>query len=207
MYMFLKFALLNMTQFDRIVYVDSDAMVLRPLHKLWSIPLAPKFSLAATMAIKAKMGKAEKNCLPNGRLAGVSKFNAGVMVIIPNASEYSRALHHLGHHAMMMCNDGDQTPFNFLFRRSTRCLPHTFNCYDPYYIAQPATMLNRSVDRVNMSGCVEHASSLPHVVHFAMASKPWSNQSISRGLVHTAALYQRWASIAKRWHHVDASAR
>jgi lipopolysaccharide biosynthesis glycosyltransferase len=207
-YMFLKFALLNMTQFDRIVYVDSDAMILRPLHKLWSIPLAPKFSLAATMAIKAKIGKAEKKCLPNGRLRGVSKFNAGVMVIIPNASEYSRALHQLGHHdALMFCNDGDQTPFNFLFRRSTHCLPHTFNCYDPYFIAQPATMWNRSADRVNMSGCVEHASSLPHVVHFAMTSKPWSNQSISRGLVHTAALYQRWASIAKRWHHVGASAR
>ena len=55
-YTFLKFALWNMTQYDRIVYVDSDAMVLRPLHKLWSIPLAPKFSLAAAMAIKAKIG-------------------------------------------------------------------------------------------------------------------------------------------------------
>ena len=44
--MFLKFSLWRMTELARIVYIDSDAMVLRPLRSLWNLELAPHFYAA-----------------------------------------------------------------------------------------------------------------------------------------------------------------
>ena len=192
-HMFLKFALWNITRYHRIVCIDSDAMVLRSLEMLWSVPLGADegspFHAAAAMTIIAKPEQGEAKCRDSGRPHGNSKFNTGLLVIKPNATFYQRALQALvmqrrGH---MSCNDGDQSPYNLLFRPHTRCISHSFNCYDPYYIT------NRSAERANLSGCIEPASEMPHIVHFAMTTKPWHPSIIKQGLQHTSLFYQMWA--------------
>ena len=204
-HMFLKFALWNMTRYDRIVVIDSDAMVLRSLAELWALPLAPdsEFHAAAAMTIMAKEGKDEKLCMPNSRPYGIRKFNTGMMVIRPNTDFYERvAMAMQMRRGFMRCIDGDQSPFNVLFRPDTRCLSQSFNCYDPYYIAQPEVLANGSTDRASSSGCVRRGDRSPHVVHFAMTTKPWHPSTAKRGLQRTANFYKLWdRALADTAHH------
>ena len=190
-HMFLKFALWNLTRYHRIVCIDSDSMVLRSLEMLWAMPLGADedstFDAAAVMTIVAERAEREKVCLEDGRAFGNRKFNTGLLVIKPNATFYQRALQTLslqrrGH---MSCSDGDQGPYNSLFRQHTRCISHSFNCYDPHYIT------NHSADRANQSDCIEPGADMPHIVHFAMTTKPWHPSRIK--LQRTSLFYQMWA--------------
>lgn len=218
--MFIKLAVWNLTQYSRVLYVDADALVLRPLDELWAVPLASTQIAAAAMAISAKPGRAEHPCAAGHKVWGTRKYNAGVLLVRPSSAVHATALLALsrkgGAGIRFDCADGDQHLFNVLARPRTRCVGQTYNCRDPTFLTtqgwpsahadrfsrclQPGEPPRPSPERRNLNGtdsaqalqgafppsqpgAYQHGGSLapgaqeppllPHVIHFAMTTKPW----------------------------------
>lgn len=71
---FFKLQIMKLTQFDKIVYIDSDMLVLNNLDKLFDFP-----GLSATTGSKSAHPE-------------YTEFNSGIMVIEPNEKEYTKLI-------------------------------------------------------------------------------------------------------------------
>ena len=72
-----------------------------------------------------------------------------------------------------------------------RCIGHSWNCYDPAILNQSKRMsyreganslcadTNTHVRNVNLHQQDPHASVDPHILHFALGSKPWRSPPTS----------------------------
>uniref|UniRef100_A0A7S3ES53 Hexosyltransferase n=1 Tax=Haptolina ericina TaxID=156174 RepID=A0A7S3ES53_9EUKA len=206
-FMMIKFALWRMVRFDRIIYLDSDALILRPLDRLWQLPHigadGRPWKVAAASVIHGQSGREElaARC-PRAGTRTQGKFNAGVLVVRPDVSVYEEARQKLQHpKTFVTCKDGDQTLHNVVLRQRSLCISHSYNCYHHDFLAMrsppsarfdPISCLHE--DGPGAADTDTHAdASLPHIVHFAMTTKPWLTSKVS-----SAYFYGVWAEILAR---------
>lgn len=187
-----KFAMWNLTSFDKIFYLDNDVLVMQSLEGLWAAPLGTRNLAAAAMAIRASTykGVSEYRCNPDGSLpkgvnSGHVKFNAGVQMLEPSALLYAairRLMRNQWMHSYKTPCTSDQRYWNILLAKNRmHCWPLSANCRDPQFIErQSSPDPNAPVSK--LSRCLESAPPLngtlqimlvPYMVHMACNSKPW----------------------------------
>ena len=125
--------------FTRVLYMDTDVMVTRPLAPLWNLTFQ-RHEVAAGVLTLQNLGSLvrEPSCASFERRAGANspqlQLNAGVLLLRPTARIYAVLLAGLHMPINFDCSGGDQTAFNMLLVGHLRCVGHTFNCYDPYFL-------------------------------------------------------------------------
>ena len=182
---FTVFNVWNLTRFKRLIWVEADQMVLRPLEALWRRQLAPG-ALGAAVMTMARMPRCaeETSSLPNmaRRMARRQiKWNTGVVLMEPNARIFEQLLAALQRQEpSYRCTDGSQTLWNNLLSRRIECLGRSYNCFTPDYLHIPGPAvppdwrtasrnMNLTSDKLS---CLQPNASSPHVVHFAGHQKP-----------------------------------
>ena len=169
---FFKLNIANLTQFEKIVFLDSDMLILKNIDHLFSFP-----SISATIG--------GKSAHPEWM-----EFNSGIMVVEPSAylyeglmeciipaSERRRALG-LGY--------GDQDVFNQFYPEWKTCSGHNFG--------ELYNVLHCFVDAyVRVHGKRSYQSI--HVLHFIGSEKIWNKSMIQlirmfHGLFHDRKFYE-----------------
>ena len=126
-----KLRVFGLAQFTKVVYLDSDTMVTRNIDDLFERPATP---LAAAPS-----------------LFPPDKFNAGVMVIAPDAALLARILDFAAEHPSYTC--GDQGMLNDFFRgwwtSGENRLPFVYNAHAlMYHLYRPGWQLYEEDIRV-----------------------------------------------------------
>ena len=220
MQMFTKVNVFNLTEYARVLYVDTDTLVTRPLEYLWNLTFLPHEAVAAVPTLtkgrfkidrrynKSHYGRA-KRCrdykYPENR-----KYNAGVFLGRPIGALYDAWLAAMDDRAFEFNCANDQELFNILLaKRHARCIGRSFNCYDLPVVTEPrsassaASMASyycgdvavHGETRWNPSAWINDSAptgSAPHVLHFAMKTKPW--------LATQHSYYQKmWTRLNHSW--------
>ena len=122
---FTVFTAWNLTEYKRIIWLESDQIVLRPLEPLWRTPLGNDTDAAAVPV-------GGLSCDERGRAA---KYNTGVVLMQPSAATYARLVavlagtkRHVRGRKPIPCTDGSQTMWNRVLAPNVLCLPRTYNC-------------------------------------------------------------------------------
>lgn len=140
---------------ERIVYVDSDCLILGDLSALASIDLGGAPCGAVQDPIQPRLSH---DCpwLTTAESDGLPYFNSGLLVIdiaLWRESCVSERALELLHREASRCRYWDQTALNFVLRRSWRLLPPEWNF---------------------PSNQFDHSASVPvRVIHFLCHEKPW----------------------------------
>lgn len=205
-YAFTVFNAWRLVQFKRMIWLEPDQFLLRPLDDLWTRQLDQDSAGAAVLVMQYmpqcpdQMTGALSSKLPHRRL----KFNTGVVVMRPSMGVFERLQKglHGGLGSDYTCLDGYQTLWNLALNRRMECLHRTYNCmnfhyYDapsrtprathepPAWAATPAYNHSRS-----KLSCLRASETSPHLVHFAGGLlKPW---------LHNPAWWQSWSRHAWR---------
>ena len=165
---FTSFNVWNLTDYRKLVWLEADQLVLRPLDALWSSLDGPRDArvsskLPAAAAAKTLLGP-YSSC-ERGRKS--SKFNTGVLLLRPSKKRYGYFVDALrgGKEANYTCHDGFQTLWNRVMRGRVRCVERSFNCIAQRDLLAPQPSRH----------CLLGNASVPHVAHFAgRANKPWT---------------------------------
>lgn len=186
--MFTKLNIWTLTSFTRVLYIDTDILVARPVEELWGIHFKEHEAIAATPTLN-RPPKRASTCYEY-RSKRERKYNAGMLLIRPNLELYDALLSALDDPLFAFrCNNGDQMLVNNVFSHGVesrvRCLGHSFNCYDPDVVVRAKNASHASqMTRVHCGDATvldktladEHnhvVGGTPHVLHFAMGTKPW----------------------------------
>jgi len=185
--MFNKFNVFALDKFARLLYLDTDVAVTAPLDQLWELYFQPHQLVAATHTTGWGLAICSKHNT-------FSTFNAGVFVLRPSAAVYgvlNSTMADLALTKVVSCSNGDQMWWNRLFAQSApyppyvRCIGHSWNCYDPHILNLSKRMTygegaaslcadtNTHVRNLNLHQQDPKASVDPHILHFALGSKPW----------------------------------
>ena len=151
-----KLSLFGLFQFDTLVYIDADCLVLRNVDHLMD---APSLGAVATRSTATKGGSD-------------MTFNSGVMVIRPDATEYPDLLAHASQHIPQYIQRAspfsDQDLLNDFFADwgEVQRLPDTYNVFWG------------SIDQRAREEGLGLKTSLPDerqiaIVHFTGPHKPW----------------------------------
>ena len=174
----------SLTQYERLLWVEPDQMVLRPLDFLWRWRLSEQASGVAAYVTERMPQCDEFRSEAEGwayqrpfqRRSPTIKFNSGVVLMRPgNGTEHGKLLRALrnGTHGSYGCSDGFQTLWNRVIWQRLSCLGRSFNCIDPGYLHANASYGSYRFINPKLS-CLQPNASLPHVIHFAADQKPWS---------------------------------
>lgn len=157
----------------KALYLDADTVVLRPLHKLYSVPLGAH---VAAMAPEPTIYHELKKTL--GIAENKPYFNSGVMLI--NLSLWRER--GIEEDCFSFYNRmGGKLPFadqdilNVVLRGRILRLPQRFNFFSNYYYFRYKTLCKRaawyseSESRESFFAAKHH----PVIVHFAGAERPW----------------------------------
>ena len=191
--MFTKVNVFNLTDFSRVLYVDTDVLLTRSMEAVWNITFGPNEAVAAvptliTGLVSNKNGMRRHSKLCNEyRKPWNRKYNAGVFLARPIRALYEAWLAAIDDAEFRFECFNDQNLFNTLLaRRYTRCIGRSFNCYDPGVVVEPKTADSAAhaahflcgeesvsgVGSKNTSGTTLTFGP-PHILHFATNSKPW----------------------------------
>ena len=221
MYTYSKFALWNLTQWSRLMYLDTDMLVTHPLHQIWATQIGTAGALVAgSRAIRAKaaIGVTEVSCRQTRRK--IVPYNTGLLLLQPSKILADAILFEMENHwsnGIKSTCKSDQTYFNSIFPRHTKCLAYSTNCRDPQFLNEsepphPKASLsvlsrcldplldepdhNRSVAAAAVPSTPPSTSYMPapFTVHFACGTKPW--------LPTNNHLY-----FARKWQHHLAMAK
>lgn len=212
---FSVFNMWGLVQFERVVWLEADQIIVKPLDALWALQL-PAGALGAAVSVldsyrgrceifdpfAPRVGRAENP--PRSALhreffnvsgypgatpqaAGrARKYNTGVLVIRPNATVLQTLLTAVASKEPYACTDGFQTVWNKKLARQIRCLHHSFNCID-------VRMENLASGIPRKGGfakkCLGPNETVPRILHFAgAAAKPWAAANADR----RNAAYDLW---------------
>ena len=215
--MFTKLNVWSLTDFTRVLYMDTDVMLTRSVERLWSLHFLPHEAAAAaptlTKGHRSSPNHRVKRC-EDYRSPRSRTYNAGVFLARPNQGLYGAWLAALDNATWSFPCSTDQALFNVLMAaHHIRCIGHSFNCYDPKVVTWP--MNESSAARAARFHCgdvtvmAENSSTAargrvrspadstndlpllpPHILHYATNSKPWL------GVYTQLSYYQRL------WHRV-----
>lgn len=197
--MFTSFHVFNLTQYSRVLWLETDQIVLQSLDELWGAfdhhrmgdhSMVLKQPRAA--AVKTLVGP-YSSC---GKGRKSSKFNTGVVLVRPSAKVFGflqNAMH--GGRSRYTCTDGSQTLWNEVLRGRIMCIHRTFNC-----IAH-TDLVGKEPSR----HCLRGNATMPHVAHFAGgAYKPWavvSDREQQRRQLSWA--YRLWGQTLRSYHRQE----
>ena len=125
---FSSFHAFNLTSYARVLWVELDQLVLRPLEPLWRLPLP---ATAAAAARGADRGLRDR---VRGRGAGRepvarAQVQHGRRAPRANRTDFAALLEAM-HARSYTCTDGFQTLWNRVLARRTVCVHHTYNCIE-----------------------------------------------------------------------------
>ena len=166
-YGFTKVGVWKQTDFDELIYFDTDMLMLKPLDHLFG-------KAAELRAVKAGGG----SCDPSD----THGFNAGFMVLKPSKARYDELVRAMDDHQAHSCRE--QYLHNHVFKSDFGCLHRSYNCQDEGYKARGG----------KPHPCVEEGLDTAHVVHWTGFPKPWmttSSQKRRRG--RRIATHMDWA--------------
>jgi alpha-N-acetylglucosamine transferase len=176
----MKLLLFNQTEYDRIVYLDSDSLILKSLDHLFLLPKG--IGIAAPRSYWEDDPK---------------KFTSALMVIDPSQEMWQRVdkeLHPIkeGKYDMDILND--------VFMRDCMLLPNNYLVLNSHWEDET------SETRLKNTGysSLDSLASQTHVLHFTALGKPWSlnlsTVAFKRPLAH--AFFQRsfqlWSETADK---------
>ncbi len=150
---------------DRVLYLDSDLIVVGDIQELWDIDLGGRLLAAASIPGSTKCG-----LLSIPECYGY--FNSGVFVIDLRQWRETRAVDEVV--AFVAANpdklaDVDQDVLNACFYNRRARLPYIWNVISPFYFAHhPLGLSQEEVETIRRDA---------RIVHFNGASKPWSYMS------------------------------
>ena len=180
----------NLTRFDRVLYIDTDAMVLHPVDALWQMDItARRLFFAAHTLTPASRGYQNENATSGwtgeprcDKAFPKAQWNAGILLLRPNATIMEHIMRAMTNpHLQYDCQNMDQPFFNLLLRFYGRCLPSTFNCFHPAVTLAPTA--KQALDMVGKARCYPGGEQLrlevpstwePRILHFGGGHlKPW----------------------------------
>jgi lipopolysaccharide biosynthesis glycosyltransferase len=177
---FSRFHTFNLTRYARVLWLESDQLVLRSLESLWRLPFPARAAAAATSVLTERCAAEYAGGGAGFRFAQARKYNTGVVLLRPSVARFT-ALTAAMTQTTYTCTDGSQTLWNRVLARHTVCIHHTYNC------------IKHSGPRYPWL-CLPENQSTPHVVHFAGAGKPWLSSSPRDATVGTRA----WRTMVAR---------
>ncbi|KAL3903300.1 MAG: hypothetical protein SGPRY_011732 [Prymnesium sp.] len=152
MQMFSKFRVWSLWRLNltRVLYLDTDVLVVQSLQPLWNLHLQPHEFIVGSRTLEHMSTLADEPSCPTWEArseqtpnrehyAGVrQKFtiNAGLYFFRPTQqleTEVLRYLHGPRREQRYRCSN-DQSALNAFFSGYIRCMEHTFNCYDPHFL-------------------------------------------------------------------------
>jgi len=161
-----KMNIWNLTDFQQIIYLDSDLLVIENIDSLFNT--VPQIGACMTGLRACSAGLYD--CDNNGNCAGT--FNSGVFVVVPNARIFEDGVSWLSTKGPdpKSCAKGSQGFEIDLVRAhgGFRCIPRVYNCM---------ISSTHSFDTCSM-GEVRVDNSIPHgikVIHWSGPNKPWSH--------------------------------
>ena len=152
---FSKFALFSFSQFDRLLFLDADTLVLKPLEALIGLPMPSSVTIAACRDVERPHG-------PHGPTYWGSGFNSGVMLIRPSVA-----------FATQMIADMRADKVDYLRTFSGRGTDQEFlNAYVRSNWAELPIRFGANLIFLSTNRSVWDEAKPLHVVHFTM-QKPW----------------------------------
>lgn len=172
---------------EKVLYLDSDILVLNPVRSLWELDLQGKaFAAASHSGVINVMNQVNRIRLNVDH----DYYNSGVMlmdlkaareIVVPEDIFYA-----VREHAAELILP-DQDVFNFLYGRQTMQLPDEIWNYDVRYYS---AYLLRSERRCDLDWVMENTVFL----HFCGKRKPWLKTYSGR----FGALYKHYRQLANR---------
>jgi lipopolysaccharide biosynthesis glycosyltransferase len=127
---FTKFRMFQMHEFDKLVYLDADMIVVQEIDDLFSYPsfaAAPTFQLG-----KKKKGK----IVPNSSKFSNSSFNAGMFVVDRDETLYDKLLAYYSNYDSRW-SWADQSMLNEYFKGKWNAIPYYYNCMKRVFVHRP----------------------------------------------------------------------
>lgn len=152
---------------DRVIYLDGDIIVDRPLSYFQEVDLTGK-SVACVTDMSEDMHDYDRL----GYDKKLGYFNAGVLVI---NLKYWREHHVIDEFMDIILKQPnrikfhDQDVLNIVFCRSKLCLPLDFNLQNGFLYKKDLMEL----DFTKYRKAIEHAIVNPFVIHYSCSLKPW----------------------------------
>lgn len=159
---------------DKVIYLDTDLIVLDDLYKLWefnllSYPIAAVPDYGIMSSKKAIQNKSRFINI----LSGESYFNSGVLVInlkIWREFNYTEKLIQLIQTSKYQHHDQDA--LNQLFKNNWMQLPLNWNVIPPVFYLLPKLLINPRFRRTALE-----AKRNISILHYAGRNKPWQFKS------------------------------
>ena len=179
---FSTFQAYNLTKYSRILWLESDQLVMQSLEPLWRLPLTTRHTAAAASVLTQSCTAEYVDTDKNFSFARARKYNTGVVLFRPSISQFE-ALITAMRKTRYTCTDGSQTLWNQIMARHTVCIHHSYNCIEHSGPEYPKRCLSRN-------------NSTPHIIHFAGSSKPWIRSSKKAAIGIGASAWHTTARLA-----------
>ena len=187
---FTKFAVFNLTRYRRVLYLDTDTMLTHRVDTLWRLRFDDHEAVAAALTMRGHEA-ASPSCTSESdhKRRRHRPYNSGVMLLRPITHLYAALIAAITDHRFAFLCSNEQTVFNLLMGAHVRCIGHSWNCYDPILLAalrpmdalaarrtgcsneQTGSKLESSTEVSAVAMASQHPH--PHILHFAVGSKPW----------------------------------
>ena len=160
---------------DRVLYLDSDLLVLDDLNKIWNIPLKDNLLGAVPdQAPNIRFRKVKSSARADGSDAEKFYFNSGVMLInlkLWRKINFGETLRNFFFANHVSLEFPDQDTLNGCVENRWEILSDRWNLLEPTFYSQGRKLLNLS--RKEYLELI----SFPGIVHFTGDSKPWISKS------------------------------
>ncbi|MFI6663142.1 glycosyltransferase family 8 protein [Streptomyces sp. NPDC050523] len=179
-----KLQVFGLTEYERVVFLDADMLLLRRMDELFDPPLTPDTPLAAVPACQCNPNRVAtypdhwttQNCPYNN--PHPSYFNSGLLVLQPEATTLDALRTRMKDDDCATFAFADQDLLNQHFAGRWRPLPYTYNALKTLRQSHP--------DLWNIQDV--------HNIHY-IQEKPWEADPTQPGPYHD--LYQKWWDIAE----------
>jgi len=166
-----KFSCFGLDQFEKIVFVDCDMMVMKNIDHLFDMP----HMTAAPDSPEIARDDEEKHTH--------YMLNAGLIVIQPS-KEFSHSLMEISLTRTVQDQDALRLSCPDWVKRQELHLPQSYNVFTPYWDKYKNTMRPEDVT----------------VLHFIGPQKPWNDFSIPKGDAYIQMWYRQYLSQIMRAH-------
>ena len=170
-----KLAIFGLQQYETILYIDSDCLVLNDVSKL--------LELNKIYTVSEALVAAAPDILPSHH------FNSGVMVIRPSKEDLETMKRHA---SLLTTYDGSDTGFlNAYFNTWYTDFPPSARLAIGYNAQQALHDMTADSNGTSTFWDVQIASDL-HIVHYSNALKPWEIAGSSKTTNSLQVLWKTW---------------
>lgn len=201
--------------YSRVLYMDTDTLVTRPLDELWNTEFRLGQVAAAVPAIGPSHFGGHLGMLTPTKCSPSTQFNSAVILLRPSPDVESALMRALtqGLRTPIDCKNEQQAFNRFFGGVHTRCLGHTYNCYDPTYLVAGTDDATVKHDKMLLGGDRATAESVRDAERTLLASLQirsgsdpsstlWTQAANSHGYVSNASCPTRRCALQR-----DASGR